>query len=291
MHRLRHNGVILLVSGWLAACTHGPPAPPYSHIQDTLAVHERDYPAVARRLEYGKSVDGRNLVALRIASLPLRESAKSVLILGAMHGDEYMNIVDRLGGWLLSVSDTPWLRRFLARGHRIYIVPIANPDGYENWRNRRFKPRRNNANRVDLNRDFDVISTGEKRLTQPETRGLIDLMERETATVRLVMNYHCCAGALAYPGGHYKFYMPEEDKLRHVQIARQLHHILWGDIEIGDWKSVVDYTGFGVAIDYFYQRYHAVAFLYEGILYEDRLFPHHAEAWRYLLSRVVDAGK
>ncbi len=289
MHRLRHNGVILLVSGWLAACTHGPPAPPYSQIQDTLAVLERDYPAVARRLEYGKSVNGRELVAVRIASLPVRESAKSVLILGAIHGDEYMNIVDRLGGWLLSVSDAAWLRGFLARGHRIYIVPIANPDGYENWRKRRFMPRRNNANRVDLNRDFDVISAGDKRLTQPETRGLIDLLEREAANVRLVMNYHCCAGALAYPGGHYKFYMPDEDRQRHVEIARELHGILWGDIEIGDWKSVVDYTGFGIAIDYFYQRYRAMSFLYEGISYEDRLFPHHAKAWQYLLSRVMDA--
>jgi hypothetical protein len=279
---------MLFLSGWLAACSHGPPAPSYNEIQDTIAGLEQAYPAIAQRVGYGRSVDGRNLVALRIASVPLRESAKSVLILGAIHGDEYMNIVDRLGGWLLSISDTPWLRGFLARGHRIYIVPIANPDGYENWRNRRFRPRRNNANRVDLNRDFDVISTGEKRFTQPETRSLIDLLERETASVRLVMNYHCCAGALAYPGGHYKLYMPDEDKQRHAEIAHELRGIFWGDIEIGDWKSVVDYTGVGVAIDYFYQRYHAVSFLYEGILHEDRFFPHHAKAWQYLLTRVVD---
>lgn len=279
---------LLLVLAWLVACSHAPPAPPYRQIQDTLAGLEQDYPAIARRLEYGKSVDGRDLVALRIASLPLRESAKSVLIVGAIHGDEYMQVVDRLGGWLLSVSDASWLHRFLARGHRIYIVPIANPDGYENWRNRRFRPRRDNANRVDLNRDFDVISTGEKRLTQPETRGLIDLLERQTVNVHLVVTYHCCAGALAYPGGHYKFYMPDEDKQRHLEVAHELRGILWGDIEVGDWKSIVDYTGFGIAIDYFYQRYGALSFLYEGILYEDRHFPHHAKAWRYLLSQVVD---
>ncbi len=284
---MRSRTLLWIVALWLTACSHAPPAPSYREIQDTLTVLEQNHPEIAERLTYGNSVNGNELTALRIARKPLRASAKSVLIIGAIHGDEYMNIVDRLGGWLLSVSDEPWMHGFLDAGHRIYLVPIANPDGFENWRNRRLKPRRNNANRVDLNRDFDVISYGEPRLTQPETRGLIELLDRETASLHLIMSYHCCAGALAYPGGHYKLNMAEEDKQRHIEIARELHRILWGDIKTGDWKSVVDYTGKGVAIDYFYERYRALSFLYEGIFDEQRLFPHHAKAWQYLLSRVV----
>jgi len=276
-----------LVAGGLVACGHGLPVP--SH-DDVMARHQAladGYPDVARWIRYGDSVEGRPLRALRIAQTPLVDDAKSVLIIGTIHGDEYMNIVDRFGEWFLGESDAPWFRRFLDAGHRIYIVPIANPDGFENWRTHRFRPRRRNAERVDLNRDFDAQSIGQKRLTQPETRYLVDLIEREQTVVRLMVDYHCCVGALGYPGGHYQLLLPEEDKRRHIEVGSELRKILWGDIVIGDWKSVMDYTGEGNATDYFYERYRGLSYIYEGHMHEHNLFAHHTRAWRYLLSRVM----
>ncbi|MDH3639006.1 MAG: M14 family metallopeptidase [Gammaproteobacteria bacterium] len=277
---------LILASG-LVACSHGLPVPSYDEVVMRHQALKGGYPEIARSINYGNSVEGRILSAFRIAKLPLTEPAESALIIGAIHGDEYMNIVDRLGEWFLGQSDAAWFRNFLDAGRRIYILPIANPDGFENWRTHRFRPRRRNANRVDLNRDFDAISLGEKRLTQPETRYLVELLEREQAIIRLVINYHCCAGALGYPGGHYQLSLPDSDKQRHIEIARELHKILWGDIVLGDWKSIVDYTGTGNATDYFYERYRGLSYLYEGHPSEHNLFARHTEAWRYLLNRMM----
>lgn len=275
------------VAGLLAACGHGLPVPSHADLMVQQQALAEAYPDTARWIHYGESVEGRPLRALRIAQLPLVDNAKSVLIMETLHGDEYMHIVDRLGEWFLCESKAPWFREFLDAGYRIYLVPIANPDGFENWRTHRFRPRRRNAEGVDLNRDFDVVSLKEKRLTQPETRSLINLIQRERAVVQLMVDYHCCVGALGYPGGYYQLSLPDADKRRHIEVARELDKILWGDIAVGDWKSVVEYTGAGNATDYFYERYGGLSFIYEGHMHEHNLFDYHTKAWRYLLNQVM----
>ena len=174
----------------LSGCGHGLAVPSYDEVILRHQSLAHGHPDVTRILFYGDSVENRPLMALRIARVPMSPEADSVLVIGAIHGDEYMNIVDRLGEWLLNQAHDNWL-----------------------------------------------------------------------------------------------------DKERHVETAQHLAKILWGDIVVGDWKSVLDYTGKGNATDYFYERYGALSFLFEGNFNEQDYFSRHTEAWRYLLTTTMSRGR
>ena len=148
----------------------------------SCAVPEKDVPAAfenteetardtASRLErvdrvLGHSVEGREIRAIDLG--PGRSEA--LLLIATIHGDE--------------PAGTPLLNRLvdeleadpgLCGRHRIVIVPIANPDGFE-------KGTRTNARRVDLNRNFtaenrrDTDSFG-TAYSEPESKALGLLLE------------------------------------------------------------------------------------------------------------------
>jgi len=106
---------------------------------------------------YGKSVSGRDLIALKIGTVT---PAKGPILLGGnIHGNE------PVGGQLVqryayetcySPSDE---QKKIATSTIVWYLPFFNPDGYESHR-------RENANGADLNRNFPVIRTPSP---QPET--------------------------------------------------------------------------------------------------------------------------
>ncbi|MBR4221325.1 MAG: succinylglutamate desuccinylase/aspartoacylase family protein, partial [Victivallales bacterium] len=102
-----------------------------------------EYPARCRFSYVGKSVQGREMVALRVSNLPEDGAAPQLLIAAAIHGNERTGMVIALK-----------LARYLAEnggsllGKAVfYILPSMNPDGCE-------AVTRYNANRYDLNRGF-----------------------------------------------------------------------------------------------------------------------------------------
>lgn len=103
----------------------------------------------------------------------------------------------------------------------VYVVPMANPDGYVyTWTTNRFwrKNRRINAdsdcNGVDLNRNWDFhfgvgasdrpcseVYKGPSAFSEPETRALRDAMLREKDNLMLVLSLHSYGQFLLYPWG------------------------------------------------------------------------------------------
>lgn len=114
-------------------------------------------------LVFGKSVQGRDLIAYRLGT----PGGRVVLIVGNVHGDEPrgVDIASRL-----RLRDIP-------AGIDLFVVDTINPDGMA-------VPMRQNANGVDLNRNFSygwgyiAPSTtnrqysGEAPADQPETQAL-----------------------------------------------------------------------------------------------------------------------
>ncbi|MDD3650859.1 M14 family metallocarboxypeptidase [Immundisolibacter sp.] len=148
-----------------------PPTPPleaagytrYSRSDDIAAYLDRlveSAPALAHTDVVGHSVQGRPIEALRLAT---GSAARlKVLLVGSQHGgaepaggEALLEAARELiGGDLRPLLDTL----------EVILIPNANPDG-------RDLRRRSNANRVNINTDFVL-------LTQPESRALVQALHR-----------------------------------------------------------------------------------------------------------------
>ena len=129
-----------------------------TEMADYLRALAARHPETAQVDVLGKSVEGRDLVLLRLSKPgPATASPRPrVMIVGSQHG-----AAEPAGGEALLVIARELLegdRRTLLDDLDFLLLPNANPDG-------RDLGRRSNANRINLNIDF-------VKLTQPENRVL-----------------------------------------------------------------------------------------------------------------------
>ncbi len=152
-----------------------------------------------RQIVIGHTVLGRPIEAVHFTPADYAKPRPAALLFGAIHGDEAVTqlMLERLADELV---DRP-------PGRDTWIIPCLNVDGV-------LAGTRNNANDVDLNRNFAATTWGSARRAgyhpgaaaedQPETQALVSLIERVDAhrlialhsTFRMV-NWDGCGGALA----------------------------------------------------------------------------------------------
>jgi protein MpaA len=152
-----------------------------------------------REVVIGHTVLGRPIHAIHFTPPDYAKPRPPALLFGAIHGDEAVTqlMLERLADEL--VERPP--------GRDTWIVPAVNVDGV-------LAGTRNNANDVDLNRNFASASWGTQRRPgynpggapedQPETQALVQLIERTDAhrliavhaTYRMV-NWDGCGEPLA----------------------------------------------------------------------------------------------
>jgi len=179
---------------------------------------EKDYPGQARVIEYGRSVEGRPLLAVRI-SRPDGRSRPAALVAGNIHGVEYignrlaMAVAQRL---LADNLSDPWIASLLDRMD-FYVLPCLNPDGYaRTWAEEgrgAVKDMRRNKDGVDLNRNFprpgktwaplnwagsrnpnSAMYRGPEPLSEPETRAVRDFVQGKPVFASI--EFHSVQGAL-----------------------------------------------------------------------------------------------
>lgn len=129
-----------------------------------------------RELVIGHSVLGRPIEAVHFTPPSYAKPRPPALLFGAIHGDEAVTqmMLERLADELIERPP----------GRETWIVPCANPDGV-------LAGSRNNANDVDLNRNFAAANWGTDRRPgyppgaaaedQPETQALVALIDRVQA--------------------------------------------------------------------------------------------------------------
>lgn len=288
--------------------------PPYAEIIKELIALEREFPDSALTINYGTSAGNQPLYLIKIQRrAKFRINAPAVVITGATHGYEYLNIEDRLPRWILeNQNSTAEIDHFLNLGGTLYIVPIFNPDGYEGIVNETAgtsidsaastlagqNRNRWNANQKDLNRDYDLIPLGEKKFTQPETLAFVEFLDtdlrKDQLKLRFALDYHCCGrhenkdvAQLGYPWAFKLAPIPESDLLKHQQMAVGIkNRFLNENIVSGPWSEML-YEAPGTSTDYFYAKYGALAFTFEGLeVLEPQRFHHHKEMWRFILEKV-----
>lgn len=152
-----------------------------------------------REVVIGHTVLGRPIEAVHFTPPRYAKPRPPALLFGAIHGDEPVSqlMLERLADELIERPP----------GRDTWIVPCVNVDGI-------LAGTRNNANDVDLNRNFASASWGTERRPgynpgnaaedQPETRALVELIDRISAhrlvavhaTYRMV-NWDGCGEELA----------------------------------------------------------------------------------------------
>lgn len=134
-----------------------------------------------REFEYGRSIDGRALVAFTSGS-----GEGLIVAITRQHPPETQGSV-AFRAFAERIASNAEDARALRAANRIVLAPMPNPDGVVrgHWRH--------NAGGVDLNRDWLTMS-------QPETRALASLIEREAAgrRVRSFIDFHATRRNVIY---------------------------------------------------------------------------------------------
>lgn len=198
----------------------------YLEVQKELSDLEKDYPGIVKLYDIGDSVEGRDILAVKISDNVATEEDDEVdcFFVGCHHAREW-----------ISVEVPLMLARYLAEHYsdnreikdvvdnsEIWIVPLLNPDGLEYtinvfrwWR----KNRRDNGNGlfgVDLNRNYDFmwgiddigsspnpasnVYRGPSPLSEPESQAVAQLFTSHN--FRVALTYHSYAQVILYPWGY-----------------------------------------------------------------------------------------
>jgi carboxypeptidase D len=183
--------------------------PHYEQICAKLLDTAARYPLFCRPSFVGKSVQGREILALRLSLAPDGAEVPELLIAGGIHGDEPpgTEMIMRLLQHLCEQAETEAVQHIL-QNCVLWLMPLMNPDGLA-------AGTRGNANNADLNRNFpdgailggDILGTlaagSSLRLggLQPEQVAIMRWLSAQRITAAL--HLHTGALKVCYPYGNY----------------------------------------------------------------------------------------
>jgi len=147
----------------------------HSEITTDLAAWASAYPSITELISIGKSVQGRDIWALKITDNPgVEEAEPEIQWIGCHHGNETISVEVPyyMAEYLLENYGTDPQVTWLVNEREIWIIPMLNPDGHT-------AGSRYNHNWVDLNRNYACpcgCNAG-TAFSEPETRALRDWNE------------------------------------------------------------------------------------------------------------------
>lgn len=181
----------------------------YDECIDFFKSAQKKYPDLVKVDSIGKTWEERDIVVVTISKDMQRADTKPALFYtGTIHAREWIGIELALGYGkhiLEHIDYDPQLNELLERS-TLYMVPCANPDGFEYsrkhfsfWR----KNRRQNADGsfgVDLNRNFSIgfsankntssnVYSGPSPFSEPETLALKNFIE-DHPNITIALDYH-----------------------------------------------------------------------------------------------------
>ncbi|MEO1171348.1 MAG: M14 family zinc carboxypeptidase [Myxococcota bacterium] len=198
------------------------------HVQALLEHWAGRHPDTVRLERIGESRQGRPLLALGLGNFAAK---KKLLFNGSHHGDEVLtvDVILDIAEELLAGKD-PLSRQVLAET-AVWLVPMVNPDGNHAFLNRSTRAGRKNgrdtnrdgrrgiAEGVDLNRNYPTDWAtlcgkgcsrskplardyrGDVAGSEPETRAMMGLAEREKFTASISYHMGLVAVLLPHPAG------------------------------------------------------------------------------------------
>jgi hypothetical protein len=190
----------------------------YEEISGMLEAWQRKYPDLVQVKSIGKTIQGREIWAIKIsdnASLEEKDEP-AIRLVGTMHGNEIvgqemmLRLIEDLLSHYQGQDETS--SRALIDSTELWIIPNLNYDGsalVQRW----------NKNGVDLNRDFPDYHKGEEagaRVRQPETQSMMKFAgERQYA---LAANFHGGALVVNYPWDGLAVKFPEDALISSISL-------------------------------------------------------------------------
>ncbi|XP_078047171.1 carboxypeptidase D svr [Augochlora pura] len=169
-------------------------APRYTHYEELKKLFtslSEKYPNLARVFSVGKSVEGRDLLVLEISENVNQRKLGEPMVkyVANMHGDEAVGreLLVYLAQYLLHNYGKDERITKLVNNTDIFLMPSMNPDGFEKSEEGKCDSKkdfsgRENANHVDLNRDFP--DQFDSRTSQLQKGGnILDGRQNETIAV------------------------------------------------------------------------------------------------------------
>ena len=179
-------------------------------------------PGRVRVVEVGTSIEGRPLLAVKIGAADDSPSRPNVLFMATYHAREWA--ATEMALRLIKYLTTHRSERTdsLVTGRDVWILPVANPDGYEFtfaadrfWRKNR-RPNANGTFGVDLNRNHAFkwgldnqgsspnqaaeVYRGTSPESEPEIRAIAAFHRAHPPVISV--SYHTFTGLILYPPGH-----------------------------------------------------------------------------------------
>ncbi|MFB0518451.1 MAG: M14 family metallopeptidase, partial [Acidobacteriota bacterium] len=259
----------------------------YLELRNDLFRLQEMYPHIARVYDIGDTIEGRDILAIKISdNVELDEMEAEVLLVGCHHAREWLTVEVPyyIAQYLVEQYDVdPEIKRMVDNSE-VWIVPLLNPDGLEYsihtfrwWR----KNRRDNGDRsfgVDLNRNYSYmwsfddegsspngwsqVYRGQSPISEPETDALSMLfIQRE---FQAAISYHTYSELILYPWG-YTAEPTLDQELMHY-LATTMSDLMKGvnnRYYQPKQASVGLYTTNGSFIDFAYGYYNIPAFCIE----------------------------
>ncbi len=244
----------------------------YQEMADELSALASGYPQIMRLVSIGKSIQGRDLWAVKISDNPGEEESDEaeVLYTATTHAREIITpeiLLDFIH-FLTGLYGQDSRVTHLVDNRQLWLVPMVNPDGHvrvENgdlWYRKNCRPNPDSTKGVDLNRNFGYMwghdnygsssrsssetYRGSGPFSEPETQALRDLAARHRFVA--VLNYHSYSRLVLFPWS----YMAEDTPHHEIfmELARNLAR--QSGYEIGNTRMGILYSTNGDADDFFY---------------------------------------
>jgi len=179
----------------------------YDQIRTGFLDLESAYSSIASFELLGTSVQGRDLFGLRISNnIEVEEDEPEVAFWGCIHGNEYASAeMPFLYAYYLceNYGSDPVVTD-IVDNTEVWCIPLINPDGRTNGT-------RNNANNVDLNRDFgynwDGWGGSPYPFSQVESRTVREFAVANNPS--LSISFHCSGDEFYYPWGYFPHNAPD----------------------------------------------------------------------------------
>jgi hypothetical protein len=207
-------------------------------------------PDVARAEVLGQSVRGRAIPYL-VINATCQPTPAAVLLVGTHHGDEGSSAEATLAHVDSLLRGSADVRDLLGR-YAFYVLPVLNVDGYE-----ASPPTRENANGVDINRDYAYPERGEpSSFKERETQLLKGLQDQ--VGFRAALTYHSGTTSVLWPWCYTATPAADDARLSSVG-AKTAQAMGFGTYS----ASYFDYPTQGEYIDYAYMKSKTLAFTVE----------------------------